>query len=59
VVGADVQRCGDWTVCVHGRLVREGALDGDGKIDIFNVRVLKDFKYPKALHVLPGEVVEG
>ena len=27
--------------------------------DIFKARVMKDFKYPEPLYVLPGEVVEG
>jgi flavin reductase (DIM6/NTAB) family NADH-FMN oxidoreductase RutF len=44
---------------VAGGWIRESALDSDGKIDIFKARVIKDFKYPKALYVLPGEVVEG
>lgn len=44
---------------VAGGWIRESALDADGKIDIFKARVMKDFKYPKPLYVLPGEVVEG
>jgi len=44
---------------VVGGWIRESALDSDGKIDIFKARVIKDFKYPKPLYVLPGEVVEG
>ena len=44
--------------CVGG-WIKEEFLDTDGKIDIFKARVVKDFKYPKALYVLPGEVVEG
>ena len=44
--------------CVGG-WIKESCRDADGKIDIFAARVLKDFKYPKPLYVLPGEVVEG
>ena len=33
--------------------------DLDGKIDIFKAKVFKDFKYPKPLYVLPGEIIEG
>ena len=44
---------------VAGGWIRESAMDTDGKIDIFKARVIKDFKYPKPLYVLPGEVVEG
>ena len=44
---------------VAGGWIRESALDVDGKIDIFKARVMKDFKYPKPLYVLPGEIVEG
>ncbi len=42
-----------------GGWIREECLDTDGKIDIFKARVITDFKYPKPLYVLPGEVVEG
>jgi len=42
-----------------GGWIKEAVLDADGKIDIFKARVIKDFKYPKPLYVLPGEVVEG
>ena len=44
---------------VQGGWIREEFQDTDGKIDIFKARVMKDFKYPKPLYVLPGEVVEG
>jgi flavin reductase (DIM6/NTAB) family NADH-FMN oxidoreductase RutF len=44
---------------VTGGWIRESVLDADGQIDIFKARVLRDFKYPKPLYVLPGEVVEG
>ena len=44
---------------VEGGWIREEFLDSDGKIDIFKARVLKDYKYPKPLYMLPGEVVEG
>ena len=44
---------------VTGGWIKEDVLDSDGKIDIFKARVIKDFKYPKPLYVLPGEVVEG
>jgi len=44
---------------VTGGWIKEEFLDDDGKIDIFRSRVVKDFKYPKPLYVLPGEVVEG
>jgi len=43
--------CGGW--------IKREALDSDGKIDIFKARVFKDFKYPRPLYVLPGEVIEG
>ena len=44
---------------VKGGWIREECLDTDGKIDIFKARIVKDFKYPKPLYVMPGEVVEG
>ncbi|KPK85069.1 MAG: hypothetical protein AMJ81_04305 [Phycisphaerae bacterium SM23_33] len=44
---------------VVGGWIRQELLDADGKIDIFKARVFKDFKYPRPLYVLPGEVVEG
>jgi flavin reductase (DIM6/NTAB) family NADH-FMN oxidoreductase RutF len=44
--------------CVGG-WIKQDCRDEDGKIDIFAARVVKDFKYPKPLYVLPGEVVEG
>lgn len=44
--------------CAGGWIKREYR-DEDGRIDIFAARVVKDFKYPKPLYVLPGEVVEG
>lgn len=44
---------------VQSGWIREEFQDEDGKIDIFKARVMKDFKYPKPLYVLPGEVVEG
>ncbi len=44
---------------VLGGWIKEEFLDTDGKIDIFRARVLKDFKYPEPLYVLPGEVVRG
>jgi flavin reductase (DIM6/NTAB) family NADH-FMN oxidoreductase RutF len=44
---------------VVGGWIRESAMDEDGKIDIFKARVMKDFKYPEPLYVLPGEIVEG
>ena len=44
---------------VSGGWIREVVLDKDGKIDVFKARVMKDFKYPKPLYVLPGEIVEG
>jgi len=44
---------------VKGGWIREEFLDTDGKIDIFKAQVVKDFKYPKPLYVVPGEVVEG
>jgi len=43
--------CGGW--------IKEEFLDTDGKINIFKARVIKDFKYPQPLYVLPGEVVHG
>jgi flavin reductase (DIM6/NTAB) family NADH-FMN oxidoreductase RutF len=44
---------------VAGGWIREDVLDPDGRIDIFKARVVKDFRYPEPLYVLPGEVVEG
>ncbi|MFP4176795.1 MAG: flavin reductase family protein [Planctomycetota bacterium] len=44
--------------CVGG-WIKEEYLDDDGKIDIFAAEVIKDFKYPKPLYVLPGKVIEG
>jgi flavin reductase (DIM6/NTAB) family NADH-FMN oxidoreductase RutF len=44
---------------VRGGWIRKECLDVDDKIDIFKAKVLKDFKYPKPLYVLPGEVIEG
>lgn len=42
-----------------GGWIKEQFQDTDGKIDIFKARIIKDFKYPKPLYVLPGEVVKG
>ena len=42
-----------------GGWIREEFLGSDGGIDIFKARVITDFKYPKPLYVLPGDVVEG
>jgi len=44
---------------VAGGWAREDCLDADGRLNIFKARVMKDFKYPQPLYVLPGEVVEG
>lgn len=44
---------------VTGGWIREDCLDPDGRINIFKAQVVKDFKYPQPLYVLPGEVVEG
>jgi flavin reductase (DIM6/NTAB) family NADH-FMN oxidoreductase RutF len=44
---------------VTGGWIRRAVLDDDGRINIFKARVMKDFKYPKPLYVLPGEVIEG
>ncbi len=44
---------------IEGGWIRSEFLDSDGRIDIFKARVVKDFKYPKPLYVLPGEVAEG
>lgn len=44
---------------IAGGWIREEVRDADGKIDIFKARVVRDFKYPQPLYVLPGEVVEG
>ena len=44
---------------VTGGWIREDVLDTDGKIDIFKAQVMKDFKYPKPLYVVPGKIVEG
>ncbi len=44
---------------VSGGWIKEKFLDTDGKIDIFKAKVFKDFKYPKPLYVLPGEVIKG
>jgi flavin reductase (DIM6/NTAB) family NADH-FMN oxidoreductase RutF len=44
---------------VTGGWIREDCLDPDGRLNIFKARVVKDFKYPQPLYVLPGEVVEG
>ena len=44
---------------VQGGWIREKFLDIDGKINIFKAKVVKDFKYPKVVYVVPGEVVEG
>ncbi len=43
--------CGGW--------IREEFLDEDGRLDIFKARVFKDYKYPRPLYVLPGEIIEG
>ncbi len=42
-----------------GGWIRKSVLDEDGKIDIFKARVVKDFKYPKPLYMLPGDVIQG
>mgnify|MGYP000979518142 FL=1 len=39
--------------------IRTSCLDADGRIDIHRARVMKDFKYPAAVYVLPGEIVQG
>ncbi|HHN46607.1 MAG TPA: flavin reductase family protein [Planctomycetes bacterium] len=39
--------------------IRSDFLDDDGRINIFKAQVMKDFKYPLPLYVLPGEVVCG
>ena len=44
---------------VQGGWIKEEFLDSDGKIDIFKAQVFKDFKYPKPLYVVPGEIIEG
>jgi len=44
---------------VSGGWIREAVRDADGKIDIFKAQVVKDFKYPEPVYVLPGEVVRG
>jgi flavin reductase (DIM6/NTAB) family NADH-FMN oxidoreductase RutF len=44
---------------VKGGWIKEEFLDSDGKIDIFKAQVFKDFKYPKPLYVVPGEVING
>lgn len=44
--------------CVGG-WIKEQYRDEDGKIDIFEAQIVKDFKYPKPLYVLPGDVVQG
>ncbi len=44
---------------VAGGWIKQELLDADGKIDIFKARVFKDFKYPRPVYVLAGEVVEG
>ena len=42
-----------------GGWARADCLDPDGRLNIFKARVMKDFKYPQPLYVLPGEVIEG
>ena len=44
---------------VAGGWIKKAFRDNDGKIDIFKSRVFKDFKYPRPLYVLAGEVIEG
>ena len=44
---------------VAGGWIKKAFLDTDGKIDIFKSRVFKDFKYPRPLYVLAGELIEG
>jgi len=44
---------------VAGGWARADCLDPDGRLNIFKARVMKDFKYPQPLYVLPGEVIEG
>ncbi len=44
---------------VKGGWIREELLDTDGKIDIFKAKIFKDFKYPKPIYVVSGEVIEG
>ena len=44
---------------VKGGWIKKQFLDTDGKIDIFKAKVFKDFKYPKPVYVLPGEVIQG
>ncbi|HUT61087.1 MAG TPA: flavin reductase family protein [Phycisphaerae bacterium] len=44
---------------VTGGWIRQEFLGDDGRIDVFKARAFKDFKYPKPLYFLPGEVIEG
>jgi len=44
---------------VAGGWIRESCLDDDGRINIFKARIFKDYKYPQALYVTPGEVLKG
>jgi flavin reductase (DIM6/NTAB) family NADH-FMN oxidoreductase RutF len=44
---------------VTGGWIRESCLDTDGGIDIFKARVIKDFKYPQPLYMLPGDIIKG
>ena len=44
---------------VRGGWIKKEFLDVDGKIDIFKAKVFKDFKYPRPIYVLAGEVIEG
>ncbi len=44
---------------VVGGWIKSAVLDEDGAIDIFKARVIKDFKYPKPLYIVPGDVIQG
>lgn len=39
--------------------IRKDVMDPDGRINIFKARVMKDFKYPEPLYVLPGDIITG
>ena len=54
-VTANVKNLAKYGLPIPGRITQRV----DGKIDIFKAKVFKDFKYPKPLYVLPGEVIEG
>jgi flavin reductase (DIM6/NTAB) family NADH-FMN oxidoreductase RutF len=44
---------------VLGGWIRSEVCDAGGDMDVHKANVLKDFRYPEPLYMLPGEIVDG